>query len=94
MAAEQPLDDDWVGHNRGSAAYVRLFAALACAGIATFAQMYSPQAVLPLISADLGVGAANAALVVSASTVALAIGVIPWSALVDRIGRVRALSIR
>ncbi len=93
VAREQPLDDDWAGHTRGSAAYGRLLAALACAGIATFAQLYSPQAVLPLISADLGVGAASAALVVSASTVGLAIGVIPWSALADRIGRVRAISI-
>ena len=78
---------------RGSADYGRLLAALACAGIATFAQLYSPQAVLPLISADLRVGAASAALVISASTVGLAIGVIPWSALADRIGRVRAISI-
>lgn len=93
MASERPLEDEWAGHTRGSTAYGRLLAALACAGVATFAQLYSPQAVLPLISADLGVGAASAALVVSASTVGLAIGVIPWSALADRIGRVKAISI-
>jgi MFS transporter, YNFM family, putative membrane transport protein len=80
------------GHARGSVAYNRLLAALFCAGVATFAQLYSPQAVLPLISADLGVGAASAALMISASTVGLAIGVIPWSTLADRIGRVRAIS--
>jgi YNFM family putative membrane transporter len=93
VVSEQPLDGDWAGHTRGSADYGRLLAALACAGIATFAQLYSPQAVLPLTSADLNVGAASAALVISASTVGLAIGVIPWSALADRIGRVRAISI-
>lgn len=93
VASEQPLEDEWAGHTRGSAAYGRLLAALACAGVATFAQLYSPQAVLPSISADLGVGAASAALVVSASTVGLAVGVIPWSALADRIGRVKAISI-
>jgi MFS transporter, YNFM family, putative membrane transport protein len=82
----------WPGHTRGSVAYGRLLAALFCAGVATFAQLYSPQAVLPLISADLGVGAASAALMVSASTVGLAIGVIPWSTLADRIGRVKAIS--
>jgi YNFM family putative membrane transporter len=92
-AGEQPADDGWAGHTRGSAAYRRLLAAFACAGVATFAQLYSPQAVLPLIAADLGVGAASAALVISASTVGLAIGVIPWSALADRIGRVKAISI-
>ncbi len=74
-------------------AYGRLLAALFCAGVATFAQLYSPQAVLPLISADLHIGAAAAALTISASTVGLAIGVIPWSTLADRIGRVRAISI-
>src|SRR5258707_8390347 len=89
VAREQSVDGAWTGHPRGSAAYGRLLAALFCAGVATFAQLYSPQAVLPLISKDLGVGAANAALLISASTVGLAIGVIPWSALADRIGRVK-----
>ena len=83
----------WTGHSRGSAEYSRLLAALFCAGVATFAQLYSPQAVLPLISADLQIGAASAALTISASTIGLAIGVIPWSTLADRIGRVRAISI-
>jgi MFS family permease len=84
VVGEQSVNGDWAGHTRGSADYGRLLAALACAGIATFAQLYSPQAVLPLISSDLDVGAASAALVISASTVGLAIGVIPWSALADR----------
>jgi len=87
VASEQSVDGAWTGHARGSAAYGRLLAALFCAGVATFAQLYSPQAVLPLISKDLDVGAANAALLISSSTVGLAIGVIPWSALADRIGR-------
>jgi MFS transporter, YNFM family, putative membrane transport protein len=93
VTCEQSVEAPWTGHARGSAAYGRLLAALFCAGVATFAQLYSPQAVLPLISKDLGVGAASAALLVSASTVGLAIGVIPWSALADRIGRVKAISI-
>jgi predicted MFS family arabinose efflux permease len=93
VSIEQIAPTEWAGHARGSAAYTRLLAALFCAGVATFAQLYSPQAVLPLISADLGVGAAGAALMVSASTVGLAIGVIPWSTLADRIGRVKAISI-
>ena len=83
----------WTGHARGSRAYGRLLGALFCAGVATFAQLYSPQAVLPLISADLHIGAAAAALTISASTVGLAVGVIPWSTLADRIGRVRAMSL-
>jgi predicted MFS family arabinose efflux permease len=93
VSTEQLAASPWPGHARGSAAYGRLLAALFCAGVATFAQLYSPQAVLPLISADLGVGAASAALMVSASTVGLAVGVIPWSTLADRIGRVKAISL-
>lgn len=56
----------WAAHRRGSSEYRRLLAALFCAGIATFAQLYPPQGVLPQISADLGVGAASASLMVSA----------------------------
>ncbi len=93
VTIDQSLHRTWTGHPRGSTAYTRLLAALFCAGVATFAQLYSPQAVLPLISADLGVGAAHAALIISASTVGLAIGVIPWSALADRIGRVKAITV-
>src|SRR6201991_3603208 len=93
MLAELEAGIAWPGHPRGSVAYGRLLAALFCAGVATFAQLYSPQAVLPLISADLGVGAASSALMISASTVGLAVGVIPWSTLADRIGRVKAISI-
>ncbi len=92
MTIEQSAPAVWTGHSRGSAAYGRLLAALFCAGVATFAQLYSPQAVLPLISSDLDIGAASAALTISASTIGLAIGVIPWSTLADRIGRVRAIS--
>lgn len=77
---------------RGSTDYRRLLGALFCAGVATFAQLYSPQAVLPLIARSLNTGAAASALMVSASTIGLALGVIGWSTLADRIGRVRAMS--
>jgi MFS transporter, YNFM family, putative membrane transport protein len=93
VSIEQSAPPVWSGHARGSVGYGRLLAALFCAGVATFAQLYSPQAVLPLISGDLHIGAAAAALTISASTVGLAVGVIPWSTLADRIGRVRAISI-
>ena len=85
--------DIWAGHSYGSAPYRRLLIGIFFAGVATFAQLYSPQATLPQIAADLHVGAAEVSLVVSASTIGLAIGVIPWSLLADRIGRVRAMSI-
>lgn len=81
----------WNGHPKGSRAYGRILAGLSCAGVATFAQLYSTQAVLPLLAADLRVTAAEAALTISLATVGLAATVIPWSFLADRIGRVKAM---
>lgn len=81
----------FAGHEPGSRDYRRLLVGLFFAGIATFAQLYAPQAVLPLIAADLGVPPATSALTVSASTLGLAAAVIPWSGVADRIGRVPAM---
>ncbi|OYC96270.1 MFS transporter [Microbacterium sp. Yaish 1] len=61
--------------------------------MATFAQLYSPQAVLPFIGSEFGVEPATAALAVSVSTLGLAVSVIPWSVVADRIGRVPAMAI-
>jgi predicted MFS family arabinose efflux permease len=94
MALSAPVESEvWAGHRPGSPEYRRLLIVLFCAGIATFAQLYAPQAVLPEIARGLDVSAASAALVVSAATIGLAIAVLPWSAVADRIGRVRAMSI-
>jgi MFS transporter, YNFM family, putative membrane transport protein len=82
----------WLGHPKGSAAYGRIIAGLAFAGVATFAQLYSTQAVLPILASDLQVTAAEAALTISLATVGLAVTVIPWSFLADRIGRVKAMA--
>ncbi len=57
-----------------------------------FAQLYSTQAVLPIIAQELQVTAAEAALTISLATVGLAVTVLPWSFLADRIGRVRAMA--
>ncbi|MDD7944484.1 MFS transporter [Microbacterium sp. NE2HP2] len=82
----------FTGHVPGSPAYRRLIAGLFFAGVATFAQLYSPQAVLPFIGSEFGVEPATAALAVSVSTLGLAVGVIPWSVVADRIGRVPAMA--
>ncbi|CDO21377.1 major facilitator family protein transporter [Mycolicibacterium mageritense DSM 44476 = CIP 104973] len=88
-----PTSVEWHGHAHGSTDYRRLLAALFCAGVATFAQLYSPQSVLPLLARDLKIGAADAALAISAATIGLAVGVIPWAALADRIGRVQVMTV-
>lgn len=85
--------ESWDGHAKGSRGYSRVLAALALAGVATFAQLYSTQAVLPLMAADLRITAAEAALSISLATVGLAATVLPWSFVADRIGRVRAMAI-
>ncbi|RIS90455.1 MFS transporter, partial [Mycobacteroides abscessus] len=64
-------------HQTGTAGYRRLTGALFAAGLATFAALYGTQAVLPALSADLGVSPASAALTVSVTTGMLALSIIP-----------------
>ena len=86
------IPHSWNGHPKDSAAYRKILAGLIFAGVATFAQLYSTQAVLPIMAADLQVTAAEAALTISLATVGLAVTVIPWSFLADRIGRIKAMT--
>lgn len=81
------------GHERGSREYRRILVALLFAGIATFAQLYSMQGILPLVQTDLGITPAQSALTVSAATFGIAVAVIPWSAVSDRLGRKRSMVI-
>lgn len=78
---------EFAGHRRGSAGYRGVLVGLASAGVATFAQLYSVQGLLPQLATDFGISAATAALSVSAATLGLAVAVIPWSAAADRFGR-------
>ncbi|MEO7588587.1 MAG: MFS transporter [Arachnia sp.] len=81
----------WKGYERGSSGYRRILLALLCAGIATFAQLYSLQGVLPIMASDLRINAAQASLTVSTATLGLAVAVIPWSLVSDRFGRRRTM---
>ncbi|MGO4384249.1 MFS transporter [Specibacter sp. RAF43] len=92
MSADRGVPPGWGGYGRGSSGYRRILAALACAGVATFAQLYSVQGLLPLIARDLAVTAANASLTVSVATMGLAVTVLPWSFAADRFGRVRTMA--
>lgn len=73
--------------------YRRMMTALLAAGVATFAELYAVQGVLPQLAADLRVPAAAASLSVSAATLGLALGVLPWAWAADRIGRLRAMQV-
>ncbi|SFR32061.1 MFS transporter [Microbacterium azadirachtae] len=83
----------FAGHAPGSAEYRRLILGLFFAGVATFAQLYAPQAVLPQMARDLAISPATAALSVSAATLGLAASVIGWSVVADRVGRVPVMAV-
>ncbi|MFF7747812.1 MFS transporter [Streptomyces sp. NPDC007971] len=71
----------------GGPGYRRMSFALFLAGVATFALLYSTQALLPLISGEFGVAAGEASWTVAAATGGLALFVLPMSALSERFGR-------
>ncbi len=83
----------WAGHEVGSREYRRIVLALLAAGIACFAALYAPQGVLPLVASSMDVSEAQSALLVSAGTIGLAVGVLPWSWVADRIGRLTAMRV-
>ncbi|WP_211275139.1 MFS transporter [Streptomyces katrae] len=76
----------------GRPGYRRMSLALFAAGLATFALLYSTQALLPAVSAGFGVTAGQASWTVSAATGALALFVLPLSALSERFGRTRMMT--
>lgn len=90
MTAASP---DHPGHARGTVGYRRLVAAVWAAGVGAFTLLYAPQAVLPLISEDLRVSPSTAALVVSVATGTLAVALVPMSALAERVGRARLMTV-
>jgi MFS transporter, YNFM family, putative membrane transport protein len=64
---------------------------LFAAGLATFALLYTPQPLLPLLSASFRASPAMASLAMSAGTGALAIAIIPVSSLSEVFGRRRVM---
>jgi YNFM family putative membrane transporter len=82
-----------VGHERGTSGYRRLVGAVWAAGVGSFTLLYAPQAVLPLISRDLGASPSTAALIVSVATGTLALSLLPLSYLADRVGRTRLMTV-
>jgi MFS transporter, YNFM family, putative membrane transport protein len=83
----------WAGHLPASREYRRILVGLGAAGIATFAQLYSPQGLLPTLARGLEVSPADAALSVSLATLGVAVAVLPWSWIADRVGRLRAMQV-
>jgi YNFM family putative membrane transporter len=70
-----------------SPGYGRINLALFAIGVATFAMLFSTQALLPDIAAAYGVQADHASWTVAAATLGLAVAVLPLSTLSERFGR-------
>jgi predicted MFS family arabinose efflux permease len=55
--------------------------------------MYAPQGILPDIARSFGVAADTVSWVIGAATIGVALGVLPWAMLSDRIGRMQTMRI-
>ncbi|RAG87420.1 MFS transporter [Streptacidiphilus pinicola] len=88
-SAAQPQD---LRHLPGSPGLRRTQLALFGAGLATFLLLYSTQALLPDLSANLHLTPGQASWTVSAASIGLAVAVIPVSALSERFGRTRIMT--
>ncbi|MGD9483449.1 MFS transporter [Streptomyces sp. TRM70308] len=71
----------------------RVDVALFALGLATFALLFSTQALLPALSADFAVTPDAASWTISAATVGLAVCVLPLSMLSERFGRRRVMTV-
>ncbi|PWJ53931.1 MFS transporter, YNFM family, putative membrane transport protein [Quadrisphaera granulorum] len=77
------------GYLPGSSGLRRASWALFLAGVAVFALLYAPQPLLPLLASDFSQTPAAATLAVSATTAALAVGLLVAGPVSERFGRTR-----
>src|SRR5699024_1179738 len=77
----------------GTPAYRRTVIALIAAAVATFAQLWSVQPILPAVAQSFDATAAQAALTISLATGGMAGFTLVWSGLADRLGRARVITL-
>lgn len=84
-----PMDmtKELAGISRGGAGFARANAALGLVGFATFASLYCVQPLMPLFSREFAVTPAIASLTLSATTLALAFGVLVAGPISESLGR-------
>lgn len=89
MASERPPEGagTGAGHLPGDPAYRRISIALFAAGLATFAQLYATQPVLPDLAHRFGLSPGASALSVSAATLGLGIALLVVGPLTEVLGR-------
>jgi len=78
-------NDIWI--EKGTPAFMKTVLALFSGGFATFALLYCVQPMMPLLSQEFAINAAQSSLVLSVSTAMLAIGLLVTGPISDRIGR-------
>jgi YNFM family putative membrane transporter len=79
-------------HRRGTPGFRRITVALFSGGLATFTALYGVQALLPALSSSFALSPAAASLAVSVATGAMAIGMIPLTAVSETVGRTRMMT--
>ncbi|SDS14332.1 MFS transporter [Pseudomonas granadensis] len=72
---------------KGTPAFMRTVLALFCGGFATFALLYCVQPMMPLLSHEYGINAAQSSLILSVATGMLAFGLLITGPISDRVGR-------
>lgn len=75
----------WI--EKGTPAFIKTVLALFSGGFATFALLYCVQPMMPLLSKEFSINAAQSSLVLSVSTAMLAFGLLITGPISDRIGR-------
>ncbi|CAI3810320.1 Sialic acid transporter NanT [Pseudomonas sp. MM223] len=79
------LNEMWI--EKGTPAFMKTVLALFSGGFATFALLYCVQPMMPLLSKEFAINAAQSSLVLSVSTAMLAFGLLITGPISDRIGR-------
>ncbi|QXI53979.1 MFS transporter [Pseudomonas alvandae] len=72
---------------KGTPMFMRTVLALFCGGFATFALLYCVQPMMPLLSHEFSINAAQSSLILSVATGLLAVGLLITGPISDRIGR-------
>jgi YNFM family putative membrane transporter len=75
----------WI--EKGTPLFLRTVLALFCGGFATFALLYCVQPMMPLLSSEFSINAAQSSLILSVSTATLAVGLLITGPISDKVGR-------
>ncbi len=83
--ASAPAQPEYI--RKGTRAFLRTILAMCSGGFATFALLYCVQPMMPMLSLQFGLTAAQSSLILSASTITLAVGLLITGPLSDALGR-------